>query len=129
MALAAVAGLVLWRLLRGARGATAARGPGDAGWSPGPWPIEPGRVATRAELVAAFEHLCLLVLGVAARHWNHHQLAAMLAEHRASERDAAHQLASAYEQARYAPATLPLSEAAMTEARRHLCLLAGVPAS
>ena len=43
--------------------------------------------------------------------------------------EAAEQLASLYERARYAPPGEPLPEAALATARRDLCLLAGVPAA
>ncbi len=46
--------------------------------SPAGWPLPPGRVSTRAELVAAFEYLALLLLGSAARAWNHKNIAAAI---------------------------------------------------
>src|SRR5262249_26886429 len=35
----------------------------------GPWPVDPALVATRAELVQAFDYLALLMLGPPARSW------------------------------------------------------------
>jgi hypothetical protein len=47
-------------------------------WDPGPWPVDPARIASRGEVVEAFEYLALLVLGPAARARNHRVLAEQL---------------------------------------------------
>jgi hypothetical protein len=120
-------------------------------WKLGPWPVNPREVLSRREMVLAFEYLSLLNLGPDARNWNHRVIATRLAEekilkkHRAigvSEptrskpvemqpvNDPLHQLvvgelASVYEQARYAPPGDTLSEASLESARRNFCLLAG----
>jgi hypothetical protein len=126
------AGLTLWRLLAWGRARAAAGGE----WRLGPWPVNPAAVRTRGELVRAFEYLSLLLLGRPARAWNHLEIAARLGAETAEGRDAhttrrtaAASLAFLYEQARYAPPAEVLPEADLAAARRHLCLLAGVPAA
>jgi hypothetical protein len=103
------------------------------GWRLGPWPVAPGAVATRGDLVAAFEYLALLNLGPAARACHHLALAASLGElgpEVSPERcRAAGELARLYEQARYTPGDEPLSPDDLAAARRDLCLLAGVAAA
>jgi hypothetical protein len=88
-------------------------------------------VATRGELVAAFEYLALLCLGPDARARNHLDLADQLGQgsNEAERRRAAGELAHLYEQARYAPAGEPLTPDDLAAARRDLCLLAGVVAA
>jgi hypothetical protein len=91
-------------------------------------------VATRQDLVRAFEYLALLVLGPAARACHHLDLAALLGERAPVlnpdvRRGAASALARLYEQARYAPGDEPLGEDDLAAARRDLCLLAGVAAA
>jgi hypothetical protein len=108
----------------------AARG-ADGGWRLGPWPVAPAAVATRGELVAAFEYLAVLCLGPDARARNHLDLAKRLAQgpDEAGRRRAAGELARLYEQARYAPDAEPLTPDDVAAARRDLCLLAGVAAA
>jgi hypothetical protein len=122
----AVLGVTLWRVLAARRAAEAA-----AGWRLGPWPVAPATVATRRDLVAAFEYLALLCLGPAARACNHLDLAARLGGQTpdAERRRAAGELAHLYEQARYAPDDDLLSPDDLAAARRDLCLLAGVAAA
>ncbi len=121
-------GALLVRLLAWQR---ARRGNDSFGaWRLGPWPVNPAAVRTRAELVQAFDHLALLLLGPVARSWNHLVIAARLGEDRkADRRRAAAQLAGLYEQARYAPPGEVLADADLAAARRDLCLLAGVYAA
>jgi hypothetical protein len=107
---------------------------GEAGkWQLGPWPVQPGAVSTRQDLVRAFEHLALLCLGWDASTCHHRELADRLAGQddadNARRRQAADLLAWLYEQARYAPAAEPFSAEELTEARHALCFLAGVPAA
>jgi hypothetical protein len=121
----AAVGFLLWRVAgRLRRSNQAARS-----WHIGPWPVDPARIATRAELVQAFEHLALLLLGPTARTWNHLAVAAELAgadPDAAQRHNATAELADLYEQARYAPQEEPLSPEGLAAARHDLCLLAGV---
>ena len=101
-------------------------------WRLGSWPIAPGNVTTRHDVVRAFEYLALLSLGVAASTCHHHELAARLSgqdEGNPSRRQAAETLAWLYEQARYAPPGETLSPGELTDARHALSLLAGVAAA
>jgi hypothetical protein len=121
-------GAVLWKSLRWYREQAAN---GD-GWKLGPWPVRPEAVATRADLVRAFEYLSLLCLGPVALACNHLDLAARLGAREATDvekRRAAEQLAGLYEQARYAPPDEALRPEELAAARRDLCLLAGVAAA
>jgi hypothetical protein len=90
-------------------------------WRLGPWPVAPATVASRLDLIRAFEYLSLLLLGRQARSWNHREIATRLGSAEAER------LATLYEQARYTPEDEPLPEQAVAEFRRDLCLLAGVP--
>ncbi|MCI0460524.1 MAG: hypothetical protein L0Z62_26520 [Gemmataceae bacterium] len=124
VALVVLLAVLLWRV-----GWHAVRERGRAraaGWRLGPWPLDPRRIATSAELVQAFEYLALLQLGLDARAWNHHEIADNLPAADTNGRQAAYELASLYEQARYAPGEEPLAAPDLDAARRHLCLLAGV---
>jgi hypothetical protein len=130
VAVLAVFGVAVWRLLAWRRARVAAAG----GWRLGPWPVHPAAVRTRGDLVRAFEHLSLLLLGPTARAWNHLEIAARICadaggDGRAARGTAAARLAFLYEQARYAPPAEVLPDADLAAARRHLCLLAGVPAA
>ncbi len=124
-----IAAFVLWRM----RGWYRDRQEGAGrGWRLGPWPVRPGEVATRGDLVRAFEYLALLRLGPRARPCHHLELADRLGEQAGPSgegtdrrRQAADQLAHLYEQARYAPEEAPLSERDLATARRELCYLAG----
>jgi hypothetical protein len=86
-------------------------------------PLDPGAVATRADLIRAFEHLSLVRCGEPARAWHHRAIAARLGGTAAERRAAAARLAALYEQARYAPAGAA-PEPDWTAARRPLSLLA-----
>jgi hypothetical protein len=101
-------------------------------WRLGPWPVLPGEVSTRADLVRAFEYLSLLRLGLAARTCHHLELAERIGDQPALDRDrrreAAATLASLYEQARYTPEDETLSPESLARARRELSYLAGAPA-
>jgi hypothetical protein len=92
----------------------------------GPWPVDPAQVRTPAELIRAFEYLSVLMLGSAARSWNHRTIAAQLSGPDVPARQAADELAFLYEQARYAPPADQLPDEALAMARRALCFLAGV---
>jgi hypothetical protein len=109
------------------------KGTGDAGdWRLGPWPVPPGSIATRQDLVHAFEYVALLCLGPQASTCHHRELAGRLAEQDAdnpTRRQSVELLAWLYEQARYAPAGETLSPEELTDARHALCYLAGVTAA
>jgi hypothetical protein len=122
---------LLWRMRGQPSEAQAEGGPG---WRLGPWPVNPATVATREDLVRAFEYLSLLRLGREARAWNHRAIAERLGGAQTAYSTApgddfqrtAEELAGLYEHARYAPAHEPLPDRALVQARRDLCLLAGV---
>src|SRR5262249_28761255 len=103
--LAVIAAALLWKLLGGARRPPVAGQ--SAGRRLGPWRVHPADVAPRQDLVRAFEYLSLLLLGPAARAWNHVEIAGKLGASddpaAMQRRNAASQLAGLYEQARYAP--------------------------
>jgi hypothetical protein len=137
--LAALA-LVVWRVLARSRPVDLLGGP-DV-WKLGPWPVQPAAIQTREELIRAFEYLSVLQLGPAARSWHHWAIASGLGRVSGKavstthwgdgwerRRQAAEQLATLYERARYAPPAELLPEAALATARQDLCLLAGVPVS
>jgi hypothetical protein len=126
----ALAALLLWYSRGWWQNALAAR---LAAWKLGPWPVRPGDVATRGDLVRAFEYLALLCLGPAARTCHHLELARRIAAlpdiDPDRRRDAAGDLARVYEQARYTPEDEPLANDLLARARRDLCYLAGEPAA
>lgn len=89
--------------------------------------FDPRSVQDRQSLVKAFEILSMLLCGDAAKVWNHATIGTALREFMASDPAGADRLAVLYAMARYTPAGEPLSPASVTEARRTLCRLAGVP--
>jgi hypothetical protein len=121
----------VWKLLELYRNPSARDG--EADFDPGPWPVAPGAVASRADLVRAFEHLALRALGRSAIPCHHRAIAARLGEvgpsPAASRRDAARRLAAVYERARYAPAGVTLGADELAAARRDLVSLAGPDAA
>jgi hypothetical protein len=117
--------MLVWQVTRnlGARGPRQAKAP-----VLGPWPVDPRKVATRGQLIQAFDYLALLLLGTEARSWNHRAIARKMLD--ANLRPGAvEELAILYEHARYTRGPEPLPERARAAARAHLCLLAEVPAS
>jgi hypothetical protein len=127
IALIAAAGILVWKLLGGnIPGVGRLR---KAGWRLGPWPVSPEGVASRQDVVRAFEYLSLLKLGPAVKSRNHIELAVELGRATGDTRRAANCLASVYEKARYTPADEPLSADALAAARKELCFLAGVKLS
>jgi hypothetical protein len=90
----------------------------------GPWPVPPSAVATRAELVQAFDYLALWTLGLKVKCWNHHAVAARWLDKSPACDDAAQLLAQLYEQARYTDAADALAENDRDAARRALLQLA-----
>jgi hypothetical protein len=117
-----VGGVFLWRWL-------ARRGLPDTTrvdpYALGPWPVDPHRLSTRQDVVAAFEHLSVLICGPVARTWTHTTIAAALSELAMAEPERAMMLARLYELARYTPVEEPLTTAELAEARRLVCRLAG----
>ena len=80
----------------------------------------PAAIATRAQLLQAFEALALNRFGDEARPWNHRLVA-----HRFGGGPAIESLTRLYEQARYAPGDAPLSAGDRESANRSLTQLAG----
>ena len=140
--------LLFWRILTQARHKDADAA--DQGWHLGPWPVDPAAVATREDLVRAFEYLSVLSLGPDARNWNHRAIAERLRDRdtlsagHAAVRDTGrgesagavdtshvvvYELTDLYERARYAPPSDLLPDEELAVARRDLCLLAGVSAA
>jgi hypothetical protein len=127
IALIAGAAIMVWKLLGGnIPGVGRLR---KSGWKLGPWPVSPDAVASRQDVVRAFEYLSLLRLGPAAKSRNHLDVAADLGRSGPDIRPAANRLALVYEKARYTPADEPLSADALAAARKELCFLAGVKLS
>lgn len=113
--------LVGWRLLRWRKGA--------ASIVPerpdlGPWPVRPEAIATRADLVRAFDYLALWTLGLGVKSWNHHAVVSRWGKTAPACADVARALAKLYEQARYTAGAEQLPEAERDLARRSLLQLA-----
>ncbi len=89
----------------------------------GPWPVRPEAVATRTELIQAFDYLALLQLGLAARSWNHRTVAERWAEQAAARAEPARTLADLYELARYTAGPEALAPEQYEPARRALVAL------
>jgi hypothetical protein len=119
-------GLVWWRFWYLRDPAGMAYGVPD--WL-GPWPVDPRRIATREDLVRAFEYLSVLTCGREARTWTHGTIARALADLAATHTETARLLARLYELARYAPLDEPLTPDELAEGRRLVCQLAGVAAA
>lgn len=92
------------------------------------WPVPPQLVASRADLIKAFEYLSVVRLGMAARNWNHREIARALGRQTAALAFAADQLALLYELARYDPGQDEMPQDALTAARHSLVSLAGAGA-
>jgi hypothetical protein len=115
--------LAWWRFAAGRRPEPAADG--LAGGLAG-WPLDPRAIATREDVVRAFEYLSVLICGPGARTWTHATIAEALTKLARTRGEAAVLLARLYELARYAPLTEPLGPDELAEARRLVCALAGV---
>lgn len=120
----AVIGLIVWKFWpmiknRESSAAVAVRALGR-------WPVDPRTIASREELVRAFEYLSILLCGDAARVWNHLTIARALRKQIPSSDLIADELAKLYELARYTPADEAMSPGSLADARRCLCHLAGV---
>jgi hypothetical protein len=119
---ALLVGLVAWHFLGRRRKALAAAA--DDGL--GPWPVRPDAVATRGELVRAFDYLALWKLGADVRSWNHQAIAHRFVERSPIFAGVAVSLAALYEQARYTDGAEPLTPADRDLAQRCLVQLAEV---
>jgi hypothetical protein len=117
-----IVALVAWRLMV-MFGIGRRRGEADI--DPRKWTVVPDHVRTREDLIRAFEYLSLSKLGIAVRSWNHRRIAADLGGKSDERRQAAVELSSLYERARYAPEALALNPAEIQSARRALTLLCG----
>ncbi len=117
--------LILWNLARNVSWRVLSKAPPTV---LGPWPVDPARIETRSQLIQAFDHLAMRELGPKAKSWNHRAVARQLAVP-ADQSTAAQEIARLYEQARYTTGNEQLSSTDQAAARRHLCQLAGVPAS
>jgi len=118
----AVVVLVGWQLLRWTRRGSL---PTDPRAALGPWPIQPGAVATRSDLVKAFDYLALLTLGPDVASWNHCAVAQRWCEKASAHAALVHDLASAYESARYTHGADELPANVRDQVRKSLALLAG----
>ncbi len=120
-------GVVAWLLVVRPR----LGGAGRDSWRPGPWPVQPAAVRTRSDVVRAFEHLALVLLGRRATTAHHLDIAGQMAaapeDPTGRRRSAAAELAVLYEHARYAPPDEGLSDDEVETARRDLSFLAGAP--
>ena len=118
-----LAALVLWQASRWLKGSRRAA---QRTFGLGPWPVDPQQVASRAELVKAFDYLAVLVFGAKARPWNHRTVARSLAERAEPLTHLAAELAALYEEARYTDGESALSPDQCELARHALNKLAGV---
>ncbi|MBM3995821.1 MAG: DUF4129 domain-containing protein [Planctomycetes bacterium] len=90
----------------------------------GPWPVRPENVATRTELIQAFDYLAVLTLGREVQSWNHQAVARHWQERAPQCMPETAALADLYEQARYTEGADELSEPQRDQARRSLVRLA-----
>lgn len=116
-----LASLLAWRFLN----RESERNSSHVASSGATWPVDPKRIATRDELVRAFDYLTVRRVGPVAAPWHHRRRAQSLAELESSRRTEAFRLAELYETARYAPPDETIPESAMTQAREDLLALAG----
>jgi hypothetical protein len=112
----AIAALVVFAIVRVLRARRILSGAAAAA---GPWPLAPGSVGSREQLIRAFDYLAVLRCGRKAETWHHRAVASHLPRNDA-ERDPVRELAALYERARYAPDVGELPEEELAQARRHL---------
>lgn len=117
--------LLAWILYRWSRRADAENAV-DVRRGLGPWPVRPEEVATRTELVQAFDYLALLTLGSDVQCWNHHAVARRWREASSSCAASAQTLALLYEQARYTEGADALPAPQREQARQSLLQIAEV---
>lgn len=121
---AAAAGFIVWQAWKSLERRNQRASDGS---TPGPWPILPADVATRADLVACFDHLSLRLLGKSAEAWNHRTVAERLGAEETARRRIATDLATLYEWARYSPGDAPMPPENLAAARSALDYFARVP--
>lgn len=119
----AVLVLVAWLMMRWAKKQQSEASRSDA-VPLGPWPVRPDAVTTRAELVAAFDYLARLTLGVPALCWNHRVIASQWSAKIPANASEAAVLAQHYEIARYTPGEAALTETERTQVRSALAQIA-----
>ncbi|MCE9532015.1 MAG: DUF4129 domain-containing protein, partial [Planctomycetes bacterium] len=90
------------------------------------WPVDPMTVASREDVIKAFEYLSVSKCGMEAMNWHHNQIAKEMRGLSPDLREAVETLAGLYEKARYAPAIDRFTESEIAEARSRLCQIAGV---
>jgi hypothetical protein len=90
----------------------------------GPWPVRPDDVATRTDLVQAFDYLAILTLGFDAKSWNHQAIARRWCANSPANAPTANALARLYEQARYTDGPSELTQPQRDQARQALLQLA-----
>lgn len=120
-----VAAVVWWKWDALRQLATARRGARVADGL-GPWPVDPHEIASREDVVKAFEYLSVLICGPGAKTWTHSTVAEELTALARTQPEVALKLARLYELARYAPLDEPLTRPELLEARRLVCDLAGL---
>jgi len=113
--------LCVWQMLRWTKRKTSTA---DERASLGAWPIQPGAVSTRAELVLAFDYLALWTLGMRVTSWNHHAVARRWGEQSPNLASLAQSLASLYEASRYTDGIDELALPHRDQARQALTQLA-----
>jgi hypothetical protein len=116
-------GFILWRRFRGANVKHLA----TTNSTPSSLSIDPLTIATRQDVVRAFESLSLSKCGQEAVNWHHRQIATAIGSKEPGHQQAVDQLAVLYEKARYAPANEQFSETDIAAARVQVCQIAGVP--
>jgi hypothetical protein len=89
----------------------------------GPWPVPPEAIATRAELIQAFDYFALRTLGMAAKSKNHRAVAESWAGHSGAVVEASHTLADLYEAARYTDGPADMTPEQRRQAQHALAVL------
>jgi hypothetical protein len=115
--------LVGWQLMRWSKRSAVEF---DPRVSLGPWPVKPNEVATRSDLVKAFDYLAILTLGLDAKCWNHQAIARRWCANAPHYAPMAAALAGLYEQARYTDGPSELTHPQRDWARQALLQIAEV---
>ena len=88
-----------------------------------PPPVDLSNLATREDVILAFEYLSVTKCGSEARNWHHNEIAEKMAQ--LADSDAASGLARLYEKARYAPSNELFTDADLAAARLNVRALSG----